>query len=160
LSKRPDAPTLAPAGTEAHLLDLRSTAGSCFGRFILFSHGSKTSRVTKRGGRAAFCAALPNRLQGPSDDWNQRARQPAPIKRRTHASSARRHRSGLSIAINCGKLLRSFHLIILLEWFKDCPAGGLIRDVPPPAAASLAVSRAPFPGRRMFAVLDMWRYAP
>jgi hypothetical protein len=99
-------------------------------------------KKAERGGRTALCAALPNRLQGPGHDWNQRARQSTPIKRRAHASSARRHRGGFGIAVNCGKLLRSFHLITLLEWFKDCPVGGSIRDVPPPAAASLAV-----PGR-------------
>ena len=34
LSQLKEGPTLAPAGTEVHLLDLRSTAGSCFGRFM------------------------------------------------------------------------------------------------------------------------------
>jgi hypothetical protein len=33
-SQKPEGPTLAPTGTEAHLVELRSTAGSCFGRFI------------------------------------------------------------------------------------------------------------------------------
>ena len=66
MSKRPDAPTLAPAGTEAHLLDLRSTAGSCFGRFILFSHGSKTSRVKGQAGReGCFLRSPPEPTTGP-----------------------------------------------------------------------------------------------
>jgi hypothetical protein len=32
-----DGPTFAPTGTEAHLVELRSTAGSCFGRFMSWS---------------------------------------------------------------------------------------------------------------------------
>src|SRR5262245_37256086 len=34
VSQKPLGPTWAPAGNEAHLAELRSTAGSCLGRFI------------------------------------------------------------------------------------------------------------------------------
>jgi hypothetical protein len=35
-SQKPEGPTLAPAGTAAHFIELRSTAGNCFGLFIEF----------------------------------------------------------------------------------------------------------------------------
>jgi hypothetical protein len=46
VSQKPDAPTLPPAGTDEHFVDFRSTAGSCFGRFMIMLLTSRKNHHT------------------------------------------------------------------------------------------------------------------
>ena len=109
-SQKLEGPTLAPTGTEAYFIELRSTAGNCFGRFMVHL----LSIVVIQGKAGCRSGSPPSRglecTQKTLSDRDERT----PVERRTYAPGSGRHRGRLGgVAINCGNLLRPFHLMLL-----------------------------------------------
>jgi hypothetical protein len=108
---------LAPTGTAAVLLELRSTAGSCFGRFIGLYPLRENSKVASLGNPTSM-NATPTGLQARLSEAINRhgAKNVGPGKSRgTHVGS-HGHRGALGrVAIHGGQLLWSFHCLLRLR---------------------------------------------
>lgn len=130
-SQKPDALTLAPSGAAAHLLWLRSTAGSCFGRFMIFSllwklRGRDAAHEERRIYRlnrkrefrmGGLCCGPPNpapRLEIFGTKPEEILPGAPPVERGTHTARPRRHSGGLGgVAVDGREWFRSFHVMVL-----------------------------------------------
>jgi hypothetical protein len=81
------------------------------------------------------CAAHPDSLKEAGNDGDCGARKATPVKRRPYALGSRRHSGGLeAIAINCRKLFRPFHLMLLchvgciITWPADRSSNARLRQ--------------------------------